>query len=148
MAKEENIDYALRVSFYSLLNGNVNVNGQEIPVFNSGSYTDVDMYIFIQSTGNIDNSIKVGIDTISSTQLTLFAKGDDKDGTEIEDMAAQVLKIIAPYNGFVAPINANFQVKRQSVMSDIQIPVMVRDTTVKAWERHIIIESEVNHIKR
>ncbi len=147
MPKEQLVDYALRVGYMTLLDGNIAVNGENVPVFRDGAgISSQERYIFIQSTGNTDNSIKVGKDTISLTQLTIYCKGESVDQTDIEDIAAQVLAIIEPYNGFTVPVNEYFEVKEQAVVTDVQSPVLRQDTTSPAYERNIIIEHRITHL--
>lgn len=145
--KEQLVDYALRVGYMTLLDGNITVNGENVPVFRDGAgIGSQERYIFIQSTGNTDNSIKVGKDTISLTQLTIYCKGESVDQTDIEEIAAQVLAIIEPYNGFTVPVNQYFNVKEQAVIADVQSPVLRQDTTSPAYERNIIIEHRITHL--
>lgn len=149
MAKEKNIDYALRVGYMSLLDGNTTINGEVIPWFKEGAAIgSEDIYGFIQSVGGVEDNSKASIDTITNIQISLFAKGEELDGTEIEDLTAQVLDIVEPKRGFRVPINSNFNIVEQKVISSNNIPVVRYDTTIPVYEHHIIIEHRVTHLGR
>jgi hypothetical protein len=125
MAKEQNIDYALRLAYMTLIDGKISVNGVNVPVFKDGAdIGNESMYIFIQSVGSTDRSVKIGTDTITSTMFSIYCKGNGMEGTEIEDISAQLLNKIAPYNGFTVPVNSYFRVLKQTVINDITMPVL------------------------
>lgn len=148
MALNKDIYYSLRVAYYSLLNGNIFLNGSALPIYAQGQQVGGNAYVFISSINNRYQSPKTTITSAATIQLSIFVKGDELTGNEHEDIAAQILEIIEPYNGFKVPINGNFYIEKQQVVSDNTMPVFSRDVASIVLERHIQIEHEVAHLQR
>ena len=148
MALNKDIYYSLRVAYYGLLNGNISLNGSAIPIYAQGQQVSGNAYVFIGSVNNRYQSPKTTITSTATIQLSIFVKGDELTGNEHEDIAAQILAIVEPYNGFKVPINGNFYIERQQVVSDNTMPVFGRDTAQIVLERHIQIEHEIAHLQR
>lgn len=144
---EKDVFYAIRVGLIALLDGNITINGEDVPVYAAGQQVSGDKYILIENISSLDNSPKTLKCTKTSIQLSLLCKGDDLVGNEIEDMASQVLAIVDPYRGYKLPINANFNVESQKVDDNV-IPVFKNDSTTTVYERVIRIQYDINHLLR
>ena len=148
MSLNQDIFYSLRKAYYTLLDGNITLDGVTIPVFAQGQQVAGNKYILIQNVSSVDRSIKVGTTTTTSMQITIFCKGDELVGNEHEDIGAQVLAIIAPYNDFKVDLSPNFYNIDQRVATDYPMPIFARDTTERVLERNIIIEHTISHTLR
>ena len=146
----QDVHYSLRVSYRSALLNQITIGGVVVPVFASMKQvsSSANLYILINAQSSAGANTKVTVETGTLVQLSLFARGADLTGNEIEDMGAQVLAIIEPYPNYKISINNNFQVMQQQIISDSMLPVSVSNTIAPTYERNIIIQHFVKHNSR
>src|SRR5690606_24891422 len=110
--------------------------------------SELKYYILVESRDSTSVNPKNALVTLTNIQLSIFAKADNLIGNEHEEIAAQVVNIIEPYNGFTVPINSNFKIIEQKIVFNNNLPFAVLDTTKFALERNIIIEHRISHVAR
>ena len=148
MALSEDIYYNLRIAYMALLSGQITSGGQAVPIKNGFYSGSAKKYIILPGASSTGISNKTLALTKIATQFSIFCKGDDLTGNEIDDIGAQLLSKALPYPGFKVMSNEYFDVINSELVTDVSSYGSEGNTATKILERNIIIEYTVAHLKR
>lgn len=144
------VDYILRRSYFTLLNGNVIYNSAVVPVFDT--YANVNTpapYIVLADINESDNSNKCNFgQNVRATIdiVTEFDKADPQGRYPSEQIANSVLQILLPdvSSGANFDLSPNFQNIRASKING-QTITEVTDTT-KVFRKIIQINHNIKQL--
>lgn len=116
------INIPIRQAYYSLLNGNVSYNGNNIKVYNLFVNDTVtpDIYIVIQAQNSVEISPKCDQMREATIQFLICTKLNYNSGWECDKIADQLLSIVYP--------------NRSSVIDGCLSMDMVSDNTIADYD--------------
>lgn len=114
--KDINLD--LRKAYYDLINGQISVLGQQIPVyymFVPENYPEA--YIVINSITSTGREAKCGQDTDTSIQFLISTRADRNNGFVADQTASQLMQLVYPNRQAVIDGTLSME-----LVSDITLP--------------------------
>lgn len=100
-----NVNLQLRSAYHQMLNGNVTVNGSNVPMFYLNvTEGDPDLYILLSSIQVTESpGSKCSTMTDNSLVFTVYSRYEKNSGAEVDLVVDQLLAIIFPTVSTVVP---------------------------------------------
>src|ERR1044072_1834343 len=128
-----NVNRTLRKKCFELLNGNITVGSNSVPVYYKYIPNTIDKpyYIIIRTISNTDDSNFHRIKTNTSLQFGIYSKDTiANSGEAVEDIADQIHAIIYPTPQSTIDLTPNFQCAALKLGGDFSPDAFQSDNSI------------------
>lgn len=144
----KNVNKVLRKKCFDLLNGNLTVEGEDVPIYYKYIPNTVDkpFYLIIRTVNNSDHSNFQRNKTNTSIQFGLYSKDTvANSGDAIEEMADQIYSIIYPTSQSKIDLTPDFNAACLKLENDISPDAFQTDNAIFI-NRFITFSFDILHI--
>lgn len=126
----KDINKPIRLAFFDLLNGNLNYDGENVPVSDEKLNETANYYVLLTNQSSTPDETKQSFDREASITIDIVTKTPDSVTKDIaDDIAHQILTLLRPTpNTHALPTPATWQFLNLRLTDDRYLPFSIGQT--------------------